>query len=170
VSVDETQLASQVISETTTFSNVQSKRFPTYTWQQSSEKRGTRHPRTSTSRHPPFSMLVIAASPVVAVAAESSPRAARPSARRSARPASSTAKPVVSERTAFARRLQRADSKCAPRRRDVRAYAENDGRGPNPNDVGGVEFGGEMVGVGIFLLIAFQFFVLAFVDFPFQAR
>jgi hypothetical protein len=29
---------------------------------------------------------------------------------------------------------------------------------------------GEMVGVGIFLLIAFQFFVLAFVDFPFQAR
>jgi hypothetical protein len=47
---------------------------------------------------------------------------------------------------------------------------ENDGRGPNPNDVGGVEFGGEMVGVGIFLLIAFQFFVLAFVDFPFQAR
>ena len=46
----------------------------------------------------------------------------------------------------------------------------NDGRGPNPNDVGGVEFGGEMVGVGIFLLIAFQFFVLAFVDFPFQAR
>jgi hypothetical protein len=109
-------------------------------------------------------MLVIAASPVVAVAA--SPRAARPSARRAARPASSTAKPVV----AFARRLQRADPKCAPRRRDVRAYAENDGRGPNPNDVGGVEFGGEMVGVGIFLLIAFQFFVLAFVDFPFQAR
>jgi hypothetical protein len=114
-------------------------------------------------------MLVIAASPVVAVAA--SPRAARPSARRAARPASSTAKPVfVSERAAFARRLQRADPKCAPRRRDVRAYAENDGRGPNPNDVGGVEFGGEMVGVGIFLLIAFQFFVLAFVDFPFQAR
>ena len=109
-------------------------------------------------------MLVIAASPVVAVAA--SPRAARPSARRAA----STAKPVVSERAAFARRLQRADPKCAPRRRDVRAYAENDGRGPNPNDVGGVEFGGEMVGVGIFLLIAFQFFVLAFVDFPFQAR
>jgi hypothetical protein len=106
-------------------------------------------------------MLVIAASPVVAVAA--SPRAARPSARRAARP-------VVSERAAFARRLQRADPKCAPRRRDVRAYAENDGRGPNPNDVGGVEFGGEMVGVGIFLLIAFQFFVLAFVDFPFQAR
>jgi hypothetical protein len=105
-------------------------------------------------------MLVIAASPVVAVAA--SPRAARPSARRAAS--------VVSERAAFARRLQRADPKCAPRRRDVRAYAENDGRGPNPNDVGGVEFGGEMVGVGIFLLIAFQFFVLAFVDFPFQAR
>ena len=167
MSVDEVKLASQVISETTTFSNVQSKSFPTYTWQQSSEKRGTHHPRTSASRHPPFSMLVIAASPVVAVAA--SPRAARPSARRAARPASSTAKPV-SERAAFARRLQRADPKCAPRRRDVRAYAENDGRGPNPNDVGGVEFGGEMVGVGIFLLIAFQFFVLAFVDFPFQAR
>jgi hypothetical protein len=53
-------------------------------------------------------------------------------------------------------------------RRDVRARAENDGRGPNPNEVEGVSFGGEMVGVGIFLLIAFQFFILAFVDFPFQ--
>ena len=31
-----------------------------------------------------------------------------------------------------------------------------------------VSFGGEMVGVGIFLLVAVQFFVLAFVDFPFQ--
>jgi len=31
VSVDEVKLASQVISETTTFSNVQSKSFPTYT-------------------------------------------------------------------------------------------------------------------------------------------
>jgi hypothetical protein len=27
---------------------------------------------------------------------------------------------------------------------------------------GGPKFGGEMVGVGIFLLVAFQFFVLAF--------
>ena len=53
-------------------------------------------------------------------------------------------------------------------RRDVRARAENDGRGPNPNEVEGVSFGGEMVGVGIFLLVAVQFFVLAFVDFPFQ--
>lgn len=53
-------------------------------------------------------------------------------------------------------------------RRHVRVRAENDGRGPNPNEVDGVQFGGEMVGVGIFLFIAFQFFVLAFVDFPFQ--
>lgn len=115
-------------------------------------------------------MLALAASPVVAVAA--SPRAARPSARR-ASPASSSsiAKPVVPGGAALSRsrRVPRATA-CAPRRRDVRAFAENDGRGPNPNDVGGVEFGGEMVGVGIFLLIAFQFFVLAFVDFPFQAR
>ena len=54
--------------------------------------------------------------------------------------------------------------------RDVRAFAENDGRGPNPNEVDGPTFGGEMVGVGIFLFVAFQFFVLAFVDFPFQVR
>ena len=114
-------------------------------------------------------MFAIAALPVSGVAAP--PRAARPSARR-ASPASSVAKRVVSGGDAISRsrRLQRTSATGAPRRRDVRAYAENDGRGPNPNDVGGVEFGGEMVGVGIFLLIAFQFFVLAFVDFPFQAR
>lgn len=67
------------------------------------------------------------------------------------------------------RRVPRATA-CAPRRRDVRAFAENDGRGPNPNEVDGPTFGGEMVGVGIFLFVAFQFFVLAFVDFPFQVR
>lgn len=50
-----------------------------------------------------------------------------------------------------------------PKMRNVRARAENDGRGKNPNEMEGpVTFGGEMVGVGIFLLIAFQFFVLAF--------
>lgn len=131
--------------------------------------RATRQPRTSAWRRLFVSMLAIAALPVVAVNA--SPRAARPSARR-ASPSSFAAKPIVSGGAAMSRshRLQRTSATGAPRRREVRAYAENDGRGPNPNDVGGVEFGGEMVGVGIFLLIAFQFFVLAFVDFPFQAR
>jgi hypothetical protein len=33
---------------------------------------------------------------------------------------------------------------------------------------GGIEFGGELIGVGIFCFIAFQFFVLAFIDFPIQ--
>ena len=60
--------------------------------------------------------------------------------------------------------------RAPPASRDVRAFAENDGRGPNPNEVDGPTFGGEMVGVGIFLFVAFQFFVLAFVDFPFQVR
>merc|ERR1712086_967371 len=108
----------------------------------------------------------------------------RPSTRRGhrgCRVSSATTSVVISApstpRTAF-HRTQNPRSARQPQitntrtnQRDVRVFAENDGRGPNPNEVDGpVKFGGEMVGVGIFLLIAIQFFVLAFVDFPFQAR
>jgi hypothetical protein len=112
--------------------------------------------------------------PVAVAASCSSSRHARRGTPASPNPIS---KPVVKASAVFAspsRRTSLAANETTgtkSRGRDVRVFAENDGRGPNPNDVDGpVKFGGEMVGVGIFLLIAFQFFVLAFVDFPFQAR
>lgn len=121
--------------------------------------------------------------PFAPVAPASRARQSSPRSHRGSRSTSISASVVTPSVVYASSTLRRKRSSCTAhqvaqlrrthhaQRPDVRAFAENDGRGPNPNDVDGpVAFGGEMVGVGIFLLIAFQFFVLAFVDFPIQSR